>query len=265
MNRGCVLFDFDGTISLLRAGWQTVMESVMWECLAAALPAESARSPRADWSHRIREYIAASTGIQTAEQMVWLREQVERVGGARARSEWEYKDLYRRRLKSAISYRVAEVRSGEAPADRYLVAGSKALLSALQTKGFVLWLASGTDHDDLVEEAGVLGVSQYFFKMLGAPDRSMANPKAHLLGQALSQWPARDAGRLAVIGDGPVEMELARRYGALALGIASDEGEAGISGAAKQKRLQAAGAHAVFDDLSDLDAILDLISRRLTR
>jgi len=66
------VFDFDGTLSRLRAGWEEVMVPLMCELI----PGEEA-----EVQALVRDYIDQSTGIQTIHQMRWLVEEVARRGG----------------------------------------------------------------------------------------------------------------------------------------------------------------------------------------
>jgi hypothetical protein len=68
--------DFDGTMSLIRIGWQQVMHGVMHTALLPHYP-DSARL-----DSEIYAYIARSTGQPSIIQMVWVDEQVILHGGA---------------------------------------------------------------------------------------------------------------------------------------------------------------------------------------
>ena len=68
----CAVFDFDGTISTLRCGWESVMEPLMLEYIFGEDYTE-------ENVKEVRDYIAASTGIQTILQMKWLAEQVKAI------------------------------------------------------------------------------------------------------------------------------------------------------------------------------------------
>ena len=81
-----VVFDFDGTISTLRAGWEQVMEPLMVEYLGEARRAE------------VRSYIDESTGIQTIQQMKWLAEKAHEASAENPADPWYYKKLYNDRL-----------------------------------------------------------------------------------------------------------------------------------------------------------------------
>ncbi|MHC4917357.1 MAG: HAD family hydrolase, partial [Planctomycetota bacterium] len=88
-----VLLDFDGTLSLLREGWQGVMIPMMAEVLSAVPGSPGAEDVEAE----VRGYVTESTGRQTIYQMIWLSERVTDRGGG-ARDPAEYKAEYLRRL-----------------------------------------------------------------------------------------------------------------------------------------------------------------------
>jgi hypothetical protein len=65
-----VLFDFDGTISLIRAGWMDVMVPMMVEILLDLKSGESEAELRAIFE----EFVGRLTGKQTMYQMIKLAE-----------------------------------------------------------------------------------------------------------------------------------------------------------------------------------------------
>ena len=71
------LFDFDGTISLIRAGWVDVMVPMMVEILANLHTGEEEAALRA----LVEDFVARLTGEQTIYQMMELAHQVELRGG----------------------------------------------------------------------------------------------------------------------------------------------------------------------------------------
>ena len=71
------LFDFDGTISLIREGWQQVMIPMMVELLSATGTEETA----GELEGIVSEYVTRLTGKQTIYQMIELAEQIRRRGG----------------------------------------------------------------------------------------------------------------------------------------------------------------------------------------
>jgi len=236
------VFDFDGTLSTLRAGWESVMEPLMVEAILG---------DRAEVTALVRAYIDESTGIQTVLQMRWLAETVAARGG-HALDEWDYKAEYNRRLLSEVMRRRDAVLSGKTPREAYLVPGGEALLAALHERGVKLYAASGTDDADVRAEAAVLGLDRYFTRISGAGERSTACSKEAVLRELLDSDQS-----LLVVGDGKVEIALGRASGALTLGAATDE-KNGCERIAEDKlrRLKNAGAHAIVPNFSETEEIL---------
>jgi phosphoglycolate phosphatase-like HAD superfamily hydrolase len=251
------LFDFDGTVSLLRQGWQEVMVPLMVEVLAG--------TPRGrgepDLAAAVDRYIAESTGLQTIYQMIWLADQVAARGGQRRDPE-AYKAEYLRRLAERLAGRLAELESGRAEPERFLVPGAAEFLSSLVSRGVKLHCASGTDQPDVQREAELLGVAGLFEgRVWGARDDYRKWSKKMVIAEIVRE--GRLGGpELAVAGDGFVEIEEARAAGAIAVAVASDEPAllefvAGRRAAPpgpdawKRERLIRAGADLVVPDFRD--------------
>ena len=77
------LFDFDGTLSLVREGWQDVMVPMMFEYLSDVAREESPQQIMLT----IRDFVTRLTGKQTIYQMIELADQIKR-RGARPWSHW---------------------------------------------------------------------------------------------------------------------------------------------------------------------------------
>ena len=71
------IFDFDGTLSLLRRNWQAVMIPMMVEILA-----ETGTQETRDQLHTcVDEFVMRLNGKQTIYQMIQLAEEVTKRGG----------------------------------------------------------------------------------------------------------------------------------------------------------------------------------------
>ena len=94
-----VLFDFDGTISTLRYGWEKIMEPMMVGMIAGDT------EPSQELMGEVRDYIDQSTGIQTIYQMQWLADAVERHGKnpGMPKDPWWYKNEYNKRLMVPVN------------------------------------------------------------------------------------------------------------------------------------------------------------------
>jgi phosphoglycolate phosphatase len=235
------LFDFDGTLSLLRAGWANVMVPMMVAELAQSKSGES----EAELEAIVREFVDRLTGKQTIYQMIELARQVELRGGI-AKDPLVYKRQYLDLLGAKIEYRLDEVRTGQAPPEKYLVPGSIALLEDLRARGLRLYLASGTDEPYMKMEADLLGVTPYFDGgVFGALDDYKSFSKRILIQRILDRSECHGQEILG-FGDGYVEIENVKGVGGVAIGVATDEGACLTVDAWKRDRLAKAGADGII-------------------
>src|SRR5512141_2978873 len=95
-----VLFDFDGTLSLIRQGWPEVMVPMFVDMLPP-LPSETPEARR----RLCYEDIMRLNGKQTIYQMIQLAERIKERGGTPKDPLW-YKHEYLRRLEARIRTRV---------------------------------------------------------------------------------------------------------------------------------------------------------------
>jgi phosphoglycolate phosphatase-like HAD superfamily hydrolase len=245
------LFDFDGTISTLRQGWETVMQPLMVEMISGTCP------PDEDIVKEVNEYIDESTGIQTIYQMQWLAEAVKRYArNPEVHDPWWYKAEYNRRLMEMVEKRIKTLEEEGYKPEDYMICGVKNFLEALYTRGVKLFVASGTDHPDVVREVKVLGLYDYFTEIAGAPVGEASCSKEAVLRRLIN-----DRGlcgrQLLVVGDGKVEIGLGREAGAVTLGAATDEVNRRGINEAKRRRLINAGAHAIVGDFIYYKNILE--------
>ncbi len=248
------LFDFDGTISLIRAGWVEVMVPMMIEILAELKTGEAEAQLRAV----VEEFVGRLTGKQTIYQMIELAAQVEKRGG-KPLDPLVYKHMYLDRLWTKIEYRVKELRAGHASPEKYLVPGSRALLEALYARGLKMYLASGTDEPYMKEEARLLDVTRYFEGgVFGALDDYKSFSKAILIQRIISQAEARGDEFLA-FGDGYVEIENVKQVGGIAVGVATCEPECLVVDQWKRKRLAQVGADLIIPNYLCHDELLKIL------
>jgi phosphoglycolate phosphatase-like HAD superfamily hydrolase len=230
------LFDFDGTLSLIRAGWMDVMVPMMVELLSECRSGETEQ----ELLSVVQEFVARLTGKQTIYQMIELAGQMEK-RGAKPLDPLLYKRRYLDRLSTKIANRIEELRNETCPPDKYLVPGSRQLLEALAERGFLLYLASGTDQEYVDEEARLLKIDEYFEGIYGALDDYKSFSKAILIQRILSSGEYRGDEFLA-FGDGYVEIENVKQVGGVAVGVATDEKECLHVDEWKRARLIGVGA-----------------------
>ena len=249
------LFDFDGTLSLIRAGWSEVMLSMMVEELQAVAPSEPAES----LSALVREFVANLTGKQTIYQMFRLCEEIERRGGT-PDDPLVYKHRYHDRLMERIDGRREALRRGTIAPEAMLVPCSLDLLDALRQHDVELYLASGTDEHYVREEVELLGLDPYFGEhVYGAVDDYKAFSKQMVIERILAEHNV-DASRLVGFGDGYVEIDNIKAAGGIAVGVASDEeNRSGRPDRWKRDRLIGVGADVIVPDFRDFTTLCNYL------
>ncbi len=248
------LFDFDGTLSLIREGWPEVMMPMMVEHLARIPGAEA----RDELHRRVEEFVMRLNGKQTIYQMIQLAEEIKSRGGTPL-EPLEYKRQYHDLLWQRIAGRVAALNAGTIPAEQLTVPGSRDLLERLSRAALPLYLASGTDLAYVQNEVRALGLSHYFGdRIYGAIDDYKSFSKKMVIERLVPQLNLEPGG-LVGLGDGYVEIEEVKRAGGIAIGVASDEKfRTGINDW-KRNRLIQAGADMIVPDYRDAEALLDYL------
>jgi len=249
-----VLFDFDGTLSLIREGWPRVMVGMMVERLRAA---SLLREPeREDWAH-IDRLVMAQNGAPTVRQMEVFAEAVRRRGGT-PDDPRDYLRDYLDRLLLGVRKRWAALESGAARAADWVVPDAHAILAGLRAAGVPLFVASGTEYDHVAREARLLGVESFFPTGINAPkDNDPAFGKGAVIARILSDLGIRGEELLG-FGDGVVETREVKKVGGVAVGVASSEHGAapGAVNAEKRERLVEAGADLVVADYRGQETLI---------
>ncbi|MBM3129592.1 MAG: HAD family hydrolase [Chloroflexi bacterium] len=213
----CAVFDFDGTLSLLRAGWPQAMRAVMLD----ALRATPLRAPAADLERFVTDFIYQSSGQQTIYQMIRLAEEVEKRGGAPKPPE-TYKQIFADRVLARVNERVAAIRAGKSTLEEWRVPGALALLQSLRARGVTCYIASGTDEPFVQREAALLQLAPYCAEIFGA-HADYANHSKKVVIRNLVARHALRAGELVTFGDGAPEIVDTKAVGGIAVGVASNE------------------------------------------
>ena len=245
------LFDFDGTISLIRSGWQDVMVPMMVETLQEAGGGETL-----DALERLtREFVDKLTGKQTIFQMMRLAEEVKKRGG-KPLEPLEYKRRYNDLLMAHIGKRREALKNGTARPEELTMPRIAELLERLRERGLSLYLASGTDYEYVCEEAALLEVADYFDGgIYAAQERVEDFSKAQVIQQMLREHEL-NGPELLSFGDGYVEILNAKEVGGLAVGVASDEvGKVNVN-EWKRNRLIQAGADLIVPGYAEMERML---------
>ena len=243
------VFDFDGTLSLIRQGWQQIMIPYFTDEMRNT-PKGKERTEE-DVAKEAREFIYVNTGKQTIYQCIELAERINAMGG-HALDPQAYKDEYIRRLLIAIDGRLTGLENGTLAADDLLVPGSRELLTMLRRHNVAMYLASGTDHDHVLREASLLRVTEFFDgHIYGAQRDYKTFSKKMVIDRIINEnHLAGDA--LVGFGDGYVEIENIRSVEGFAVGVASDEAHRTGIDDWKRERLIRAGANIIIPDFRNV-------------
>ncbi len=245
------LFDFDGTLSLIRSGWVEVMAPMMVEILVDLKSGES----EAELRGIVEDFVWRLTGKETIYQMMEFAEQVRKRGGTPL-DPLEYKKMYLDLLWLRIRDRVEALRSGQADPEQYLVPGSRSLLEQLKSRGLRMYLASGTDEIYMKEEARLLDVARYFDGgVYGALDDYKSFSKQILIQRILATTDVR-GDEIVGFGDGYVEIEEVKKVGGIAVGVATTEPECVAIDDWKRQRLIGVGADFIVPNYLCQDELL---------
>jgi phosphoheptose isomerase/phosphoglycolate phosphatase-like HAD superfamily hydrolase len=250
----CAIFDFDGTVSLLREGWRSIMCEYFTDELLTC-----PKAPEKDNAKVIvTDFIDRLTGKQTFFQCLELCKIVKKYGGV-PKEPMEYKKEYLYRLMKHIQSRLDYLKDGGNPA-AYLVPGVKDTLIALNEMGIKCYLTSGTDEVDVLKETGLLGVSNMFESIHGATDsNSILCSKEQVLKNLIEKKSVK-GNRLISFGDGYVEILLTKNVGGYAVAVASNETLKDTSvNQWKRQRLLEAGADCVIPDFTNTSRLLKFI------
>lgn len=251
----CVVFDFDGTLSLIRGNWQGLMIPRMVEVLLATGTDE----PREALVEIVSEFVTRLTGRPTMLQMEALADEVARRGRPRPDPQIHL-DEYLERLIAQSHERIRAVQTAHTPADDLLVPGSRPLVEHLAENDLLLVIASGTELDHVRHEAGILGLAPYFAPRIYGPVNNDPSFSKQQVLESLMAERGLAGHEMVCIGDGPAEILAGRAVGALTIGVASDEvHRSGQIHPLKREHLLRSGVHAVVPDYRRLDDLLALV------
>jgi phosphoglycolate phosphatase-like HAD superfamily hydrolase len=250
------LFDFDGTLSLIREGWMDIMMPLLVERL---LPFARAGETPETITSLVRNFVTELTGKQTIYQMIRLAEEIRLRGGTPADPQ-AYKAEYHECLMARIASRRKGLAEGSIPREAMLVPGSLEILEGLRERGTAVYIASGTDERYVLEEAGMLGLDEYAPGRIYGAQADHASFSKEMVIQRILKENAVDGAALVAFGDGYVEIADCKAAGGIAVAVASDETErSGRCDAWKRERLIGAGADIVIPDFGEAPALLDYI------
>ena len=203
-----------------------------------------------------------STGIQTIVQMEGLVKMVDEfnlVPKEAILDKFGYKEIYNNGLMEMVNEKMAKLNSGQLTVNDLTVKGAVGFLNALKDRGVKLYLASGTDKDDVINEAESLGYADLFDGGIYGSVGDISKYSKKMVIEKIINDNKLKGNELMVIGDGPVEIKECRKSDGIAIGIASDEIRRYGLNQKKRTRLIKSGAQIIIPDFSQADQLLKLL------
>lgn len=226
------VFDFDGTLSLLREGWATIMAQQGVELLD-----DTSRQTELELE------MLMLSGKPSITQMQRLIELAQAAGKPHP-TDAELLHEFQNRLRGILDARLAAITTS--PSGAFCVPGAITYLEHLASAGIECVLVSGTQKDFVVAEAEQLNVRRFFGDQLFAPEANNSSfRKLDVIAEMMKQRQL-DGSQLIGYGDGYAETVAVRELGGYVVGLATcDIGETGLH-PLKQQMLTTLGAHAIL-------------------
>lgn len=247
------VLDFDGTISLIREGWQQIMIPYFTDEMANTPKGKSI--PREQLEEDARDFIFVNTGKQTIYQCIELAERIEKLGKT-PEDPQAYKDEYHRRLLERIDNRLKGLEDGSLNPRDLVVPGSFELLQNLKERGVELYLASGTDEYYVMKETSLLGVTPFFGDHIYGAQRDYKTFSKKMVIDRIIKENDLHGSELLGFGDGYVEIENIKSVGGFACGVASNEAKRCGWDDWKVERLSRSGADILIPDFTDTGKLM---------
>ena len=256
------VFDHDGTISTLRQGWEEIMEPVMIKSILGEKYSSIDQAGYNEVVKQVREFINKTTGIQTIFQMEGLVKMVEDFGfvpKSEMLDKFDYKKIYNSALMEMVEKRLQKLKTGELDTFDFMLKGAFEFLTETKKRGVTMYLASGTDVEDVINEATLLGYADMFDGGIYGAVRDVTKFSKKMVMEKIINENDLKGNELAVFGDGPVEIRECRRFEGIATGITSNEIRRYGMDIDKRPRLVKAGAQFLISDFSQYLKLIKLL------
>jgi len=258
------IFDHDGTISTIREGWENIMAPMMVKAILGNKSDSADETLYHKVETRVREFIDKTTGIQTLMQMKILLDVIREFGCVpedQMLDEFGYKEIYNSDLMQMVKEREEKYIHKELSVEDLTMKNALPLLHKLHDAGVRLYLASGTDEEDVKNEAACMGYDHLFEGgIYGAVGDINKEAKKIILDRILDMIGESNNNQIATFGDGPIEVRETHKRGGITIGVASNEVKRFGLNHTKRTRLIKAGADIIIPDFSQLNELLSLLN-----
>jgi phosphoglycolate phosphatase-like HAD superfamily hydrolase len=252
------LFDFDGTVSILRAGWHGILTNYFVSVLKTTPKGQTmcqtnpaAEDELAQFSKRSFE---PNIGKIPLIQFYTLVELIKQYGGQPKAPE-TYMAEYYRSLLALVEKRHEQIRNGLDPKE-LLLTGTVEILTMFRRRGVKLYLVSGTEQDFVREDCGLLRITEYFNGgVFGGTADIEASSKKSMITKIIAEN-GIDGSELIGFGDGQTETREVKAVGGFVVGVASNEDTRDGIDPCKRRQLVEAGTDWIiphFEDVAEIE------------
>ncbi|MDR1141134.1 MAG: haloacid dehalogenase-like hydrolase [Planctomycetaceae bacterium] len=242
------MLDFDGTISIIRAGWHPILIELFLKYLRET--PQGKRLSEIELKQIAKNNIELNIGKQPIYQFYSLVQVIQKLEGISSDAE-NYLNEYYQSLFEIVRQRHEQLQNGLDPQE-LMVPGTLDFLTMLRRHGLKLYLASGTEEEFVRKDVQLLQLTDYFDGGLygGQKDPSTFS-KAMVVTKILRENKITGT-ELIGIGDGHTETDEVKKVGGFALGVASNETERQGIDLWKRDQLIRAGADWIIPDYTDI-------------
>ena len=170
-----------------------------------------------------------------------------------------YKEIFNNELMEMVRKRIEKLNKKELDIMDFAVKGAIEFLNYLAEKGVTLYLASGTDREDVIAEAKAMGYANLFNGGIYGAIGDISKYSKKMVIEKIIKDNNLSGTELATFGDGPVEMRECRKVGGIAVGVASDEIRRHGLNVEKRTRLIRAGAQLLIPDFSQRNYLQEIL------
>ncbi|MDR2115592.1 MAG: HAD hydrolase-like protein [Planctomycetaceae bacterium] len=246
-----VMLDFDGTISVIRAGWHPVLIELFLKHLRAT--PQGKLLSEIELEQIAKNNIELNIGKQPIYQFYSLVQVIQKLGGISSDAE-DYLNEYYQSLFEIVRQRHEQLQNGLDPQE-LLVSGTLVLLEMLRRRGLKLYLVSGTEEEFLRQDVQLLCLQDYFDGGIYGGQKDPATfSKAMIVAKILEENNLTGA-ELIGFGDGHTETYEVKKVGGFAIGVASNETARQGIDLWKREQLIRAGADWIIPDYTDVEQI----------
>ncbi|MDR2439057.1 MAG: haloacid dehalogenase-like hydrolase [Planctomycetaceae bacterium] len=243
-----VMFDFDGTISVIRAGWHPVLIELFLKYFRET-PKGKLLS-EIELEQIAKNNIEINIGKQPIYQFYSLVQVIRELGGISLEAE-DYLKEYYQFLFGIVRQRHEQLQNGLDPQE-LMVPGTLVLLEMFRCYGLKLYLVSGTEEEFVRQDVKLLGLADYFDGGIYGGQKDPATfSKAMIVAKILKENNFTGT-ELIGFGDGHTETYEVKKVGGFAVGVASNETVRQGIDLWKREQLIRAGADWIIPDYTDI-------------